>query len=96
MSASSIAGADSLATRLRAQPHDATASSDVRSLEERIAALERHDRSDAEVVTQMAAQIQALTTNSAYLAARLRLVTYLAAGAAALALALAVIMWLTH
>lgn len=86
--------ADSLASRLRTRNAPQPVSDEFRSIEARIAALEEHDLADAQVVKQMAEQIQALTTNSAILAARLRLVTFVAAGLAMGVLVLVVVMWL--
>ena len=52
--------------------------SQLRSLTDRLAALEQHDRADAELLKQIADQVQVLATATAVLAARLRWVLILA------------------
>jgi hypothetical protein len=67
------------------------AADEVRGLSNRVAALERHDRADAELGKQISDQIEALTRATEVLAARQR---WLAIAATALWLGLlAVVLW---
>jgi hypothetical protein len=89
-----VKAADALAGRLRARDLPSTGdhgAHDVEALESRVAALEEHDRSDAAVLRQMAEQIEALTTNTVMLAARVRTL-----GFVAIALAVALVLLLIY
>ena len=82
--------ADALLSSTKTQKQHLAATADqFRSLNDRIAALELHDREDAELVKQMSDQVQALTTVSEVLAVRVR---WLAITVAVLSVALLTIV----
>jgi hypothetical protein len=78
--------AEALLSGTRSHKAPAAAVDQLRSLTDRIEALERHDRANAELIKQITDQIGALTTATEVLAARQRWL--LAIGIASLALAI--------
>ena len=88
--------ADALLSGTTAARADAAAAADeIRGLNDRVAALEHHDRADAELGKQIGDQIVALTKATEELAVRQRWLLAIAAAALALAL-LAVMMARSH
>jgi hypothetical protein len=75
--------AETLLARTRDQKR---ADGDVQGLGERVAALERHDRADAELLKQVTDQIQSLTAASEVIAARQRWIMLVAIASLALAI----------
>ena len=73
------------ALRAGARPRsDTVAPDDLKALRDRVAALEQRDRESAEVLTQLTAQVAALTAAAEVLQARVRWLVVLAIGALAL------------
>lgn len=87
--------AETLLSSARARREPAPGASEMQSLSDRIAALERHDQADAEVLKQIAEQVNALARATEVLAARQRWLLTLAivsAAAAVTALIVAAVM----
>lgn len=87
--------ADALVSKTRAR-RDASSRDDVQALVDRIAALEQSDRDTAELLTQVTAQIAALTTASEVHEARaqwLFAATIIASVVSVVACALALLAW---
>jgi len=90
-----VRSADALVSRTRIRP-DAPSRDDVQALVDRIAALERNHRDTAELLTQMTAQISALTTAGEVLEARaqwLLVATIVASVVSVVACGLALLAW---
>lgn len=84
-----VRSTNALRSRAGGRP-DTVPTPDFQSLADRIAALEQRDRESAEVITQLTAQVDALTTAGEVLDARARWLLVIAIGALAVS-ALAVI-----
>jgi hypothetical protein len=76
---------DTLLTGAKARKHDLASAGDVRQLAERVALLEQHDQADAEILKQIGQQLDALTTATEVLAARVRWAMLAGVGALVLA-----------
>lgn len=75
----------------KAQP---PAGTDSEALERRVASLEEHDRANAELIRQMAEQVEALTVAAQVLAARMRIMLMAVGALALVSIALALIaLW---
>jgi uncharacterized coiled-coil protein SlyX len=72
-----LRAADALRSNTAVQP-DAVSHDDVRALADRVAALERRDRETADLLTQLSAQVAALSTAGEVLEARVRLLLVVA------------------
>lgn len=81
---------DLLLSGAKARKHDLASAVDVRELAERVALLEQHDQADAEILKQIGQQLEALTTATEVLAARVRWLTL--AGGAGLVIAVAALV----
>jgi hypothetical protein len=77
-----VKAADTFASELKLR-RSASGAISAQPLEARVAALEDHDRTDAELLRQLAQQVEALTTTTAILARRLKLMGLLLAAAVA-------------
>jgi hypothetical protein len=82
---------DTLLSGAKARKHDLASAGDVRQLAERVALLEQHDQADAEILKQIGEQIEALTTATEVLAARMRWMAVAAIAAVILAIAVPVV-----
>lgn len=85
--------AETLLSGATARKGDRASANALQGLMDRMAALEKHDQADAELLKQVTDQVQALTTASEVLAARLRWLLALgivASAVAALALVVAI------
>jgi hypothetical protein len=80
-----VRSANALRSKAQAPP-EAAASNTLPALGDRIAALEQRDRESAEVITQLTAQVAALTTAGEVLEARARWLLIIAIGALTIAL----------
>jgi hypothetical protein len=89
-----VRSTDALRSRARGRP-DTRPAHDLQSLADRIAALEQRDGESAEVITQLTAQVEALTTAGEVLDARARWLLVIAIAALAVAV-LAVIAMLVR
>ena len=78
-----LRSANALRSRAQAKSDD-TATSDVGALRGRVAALEQRDRETADVVAQLTAQVDALTTATEVLEARAGWLLVIAVGALAM------------
>jgi hypothetical protein len=90
-----VRSADALVSRTRVRP-DAPSRDDLQALVDRIAALEQSHRDTAELLTQMTAQISALTTAGEVLEARaqwLLVATIVASVLSVVACGLALLAW---
>lgn len=76
-----LRSADALRSRAQARPDAAAPAGDLRTLGDRIAALEQRDRESAELIAQLTAQIAALTAAGEVLEARVRWLVVTAASA---------------
>jgi uncharacterized coiled-coil protein SlyX len=79
-----LRSADVLRSKTRVRPEDQPAP-DLESLAARIATLEQRDRDSAELITQLTAQLTALTTAGEVLEARVRWLVVVAAAASVVA-----------
>jgi hypothetical protein len=89
-----LRSANALRSRAQARSDDATPAGDDQALRARLAALEQRDRETADVIAQLTAQVDALTTATEVLEARARWLLVIAVASlamAALAVGLAVL-----
>ena len=73
-----VSAAESLLSRTRDKKDVRQAAGHVEALRDRVAALEAHDRADAELIKRLAEQLEALTLSTRVVAARVRLILWLA------------------
>ena len=91
-----LRSADALRSRAHAKPDRGPAheAHDVEALAERIAVLEQRDRETAELITQLTAQLTALTTAGEVLEARVRWLVVVTASASIVAVVACVLaLW---
>ena len=79
-----LRSANALRSRAQVRPDEAAAATDAQALGARLFAIEQRDRDTADVIAQLTAQVDALTTATEVLEARARWLLVIAVGALAL------------